>query len=66
MCAAMQVEPPKGDALRSLRLLDDQGTSLWWRCHVSGETGGLLGIKAPLQCERRGLHGVGATPSLQV
>lgn len=30
----MQVEPPgKGDALRSLRLLDESGTSLWWRCH---------------------------------
>ncbi|GAX84004.1 hypothetical protein CEUSTIGMA_g11429.t1 [Chlamydomonas eustigma] len=28
-----KVEPPKGDALRSLRLLDDSGTSLWWRAH---------------------------------
>lgn len=27
-----QVEQPgKGDALRSLRLLDSEGTSLWWR-----------------------------------
>jgi hypothetical protein len=30
-----QVEPPKGDALRSLRHLDHSGTSLWWRCNVS-------------------------------
>ena len=29
-----KVEPPgKGDALRSLRLLDQSGTSLWWRAH---------------------------------
>jgi crotonobetainyl-CoA:carnitine CoA-transferase CaiB-like acyl-CoA transferase len=28
-----QVEPPKGDALRSLRTLDHTGTSLWWRAH---------------------------------
>ena len=27
-----QVEQPgRGDALRSLRLLDSEGTSLWWR-----------------------------------
>lgn len=30
----MQVEPPgRGDALRSLRTLQPDGTSLWWRCH---------------------------------
>ena len=32
----MQVEPPgAGDALRSLRLADASGTSLWWRSYVS-------------------------------
>ncbi len=32
----IKVEPPgRGDALRALRTLDDSGTSLWWRCHVS-------------------------------
>lgn len=32
----IKVEPPgRGDALRALRTLDDGGTSLWWRCHVS-------------------------------
>jgi crotonobetainyl-CoA:carnitine CoA-transferase CaiB-like acyl-CoA transferase len=30
----LQVEQPgKGDALRSLRLLDDSGTSVWWRVY---------------------------------
>ncbi|KAI8468409.1 MAG: CoA-transferase family III domain-containing protein [Monoraphidium minutum] len=29
----IKVEPPKGDPLRSLRLLDASGESLWWRCH---------------------------------
>ncbi len=30
-----QVEPPKrGDPLRTLRALDDTGTSLWWRSYV--------------------------------
>eukprot|EP00775_Hariotina_reticulata_P012804 gene12804-12932_t len=29
----IKVEPPKGDALRSLRHLDYSGTSLWWRCN---------------------------------
>ena len=27
----IKVEPPAGDPLRSLRVLDDTGTSLWWR-----------------------------------
>ena len=32
----IKVEPPgKGDALRSLRLADGSGTSLWWRSYVS-------------------------------
>lgn len=35
LARCLQVEPPKGDALRSLRHLDHTGTSLWWRCHVS-------------------------------
>ncbi len=36
----IKVEPPgRGDALRALRTLDDSGTSLWWRCHVSGAGG---------------------------
>ncbi len=31
----IKVEPPgKGDALRSLRALDDSGTALWWRTYV--------------------------------
>ena len=30
-----QVEPPtRGDALRSLRMTDSTGTSLWWRSYV--------------------------------
>ena len=30
-----QVEPPvRGDALRSLRMTDSSGTSLWWRSYV--------------------------------
>ncbi|KAI8469403.1 MAG: CAP domain-containing protein [Monoraphidium minutum] len=39
---AVQVEPPKGDPLRSLRLLDASGESLWWRCHVRTTTSGLV------------------------
>jgi hypothetical protein len=32
----IKVEPPgRGDALRHLRMLDDSGTSLWWRSYVS-------------------------------
>ncbi|MBW2461932.1 MAG: CoA transferase [Deltaproteobacteria bacterium] len=27
----VKVEPPSGDPIRSWRLLDDDGTSLWWR-----------------------------------
>lgn len=27
----IKVEPPEGDPLRSWRVLDDDGTSLWWR-----------------------------------
>jgi hypothetical protein len=41
----IKVEPPKGDPIRSLRLLDDSGESLWWRCHVSGD--GLSGEGRP-------------------
>lgn len=34
--SCIQVEPPgTGDALRSLRLADSTGTSLWWRSYVS-------------------------------
>ncbi len=29
----IKVESPKGDALRGLRMLDDSGTSLWWRSY---------------------------------
>jgi len=29
----IKIESPKGDQLRSLRVRDDVGTSLWWRCH---------------------------------
>ena len=33
----IKVEPPgAGDALRSLRMVDESGTSLWWRSYVSG------------------------------
>ena len=39
----IKVEPPgRGDALRHLRMLDDGGTSLWWRSYVS--EAGLLAI----------------------
>ena len=32
----IKVEPPgAGDALRSLRMADKSGTSLWWRSYVS-------------------------------
>lgn len=35
----IKVEPPgKGDALRSLRTLDDTGTALWWRTYVRIDT----------------------------
>ena len=31
----IKVEPPgRGDALRSLRMTDSTGTSLWWRTYV--------------------------------
>lgn len=36
----IKVEPPKrGDPLRTLRLMDKEGTSLWWRSYVSGARG---------------------------
>ena len=36
----MKVESPRGDALRSLRLTDESGTSLWWRSYVCGHPAG--------------------------
>jgi len=37
----LQVEPPgKGDAIRSLRMMDSSETSLWWRSYVGIHTRG--------------------------
>ncbi len=43
-----QVESPRGDALRSLRLTDATGTSLWWRSYVCGVAA--LAPRAPRPC----------------
>ncbi len=51
-----QVESPRGDALRSLRLTDATGTSLWWRSYVCGVAA--LAPRGPRPApSHRGQHG---------